>query len=145
MKTPAAGHRRTPHQSASSACAAAWVFACAVAWVFVWQVPSTANFISTFCRHDVISLKVPSEIFHDLGYTFHRFLVILECFWPSGGHLGSNGHPDPQKDQKDKIPHLHFVVIFGSVWSPGGHQNRIEFALFFGRVLWRIFGPFGGL
>ena len=47
-----------------------------------------ANLISTFCRHDFISLKVPSEIFHDLGYVFHRFLVVLECFWPSGGPLG---------------------------------------------------------
>ena len=58
--------------------------------------------------------------------------------------MAGSGHPDLPKNLKPHFTHLDLEVILGIYWSLGGLQNRIEFSLFCGRVLWRIFGPFGG-
>ena len=62
------------------------------------------------------------------------FEPFLAPFWDLEAFFseeGGNQHPDPPRTPKPQKPPPHFEQILGSVWSPGGIQNRIKYLIVF--------------
>ena len=66
--------------------------------------------------------------------------IVLLAFW---GHLKAIGMQTCKKHEKGKKSHINFETISRSFWGPGSNKNRINFLLFFLRVLRATLSGFG--